>query len=145
MIKLEKIEGVDNLTHLMDELYDLEKNGIVQAILKTNGQRIVDSARNMAPHKTGTLRRAIGFVTKWDRRYLHTVLIGIKHDSKAYQAGRSYPGKYGNILQYDGIKSSRKAVRFMKMALEINRAKVAEGIKKGLEKKIQEAKNKNKL
>lgn len=141
MIKITKIEGLENLDRMVKNLQFLDKNADIQGVLRTNGQRIVDSARNMAPHKTGTLRKAIGFITRNDKRFKKTVLIGIRHDIKGYDSAKSYPGKYGNILQYDSFLGSRKAKQFMRMAFEINHAKVVEGIKKGIQAKIDKLTN----
>lgn len=131
-----KIEGFENLDKMIKNLQYLDKNADIQGVLRTNGKRIVDSARNMAPHKTGALRKAIGFITRNDKRYRKTVLIGIRNDVKAYNQGKNYPGKYGNILQYDSFMGQRRAVQFMHAAFVMNKQAVIEGIKKGIQAKI---------
>lgn len=136
MIKVTEIQGFENLDKMIKNLQYLDKNADIQGVLRTNGKRIVDSARNMAPHKTGALRKAIGFITRNDKRYRKTVLIGIRNDVKAYNKGGSYPGKYGNILQYDSFLGARKAVQFMNAAFVMNKQAVIEGIKKGIQAKI---------
>jgi hypothetical protein len=135
MIKMD-VTGIEREVR---RLYDIQKEldkGKVQQVLREQGQRIVDSARAIAPHKTGALRKAIGFIKKNDKKFPNVVLIGIQHDWKAYEAGKSYPGKYGNILQTDGIQTARRANKFMNMALQINANAVQEGVVRGLEEII---------
>lgn len=135
MIKMD-VTGIEREVR---RLYDIQKEldkGKVQQVLREQGQRIVDSARAIAPHKTGALRKAIGFIKKNDKKFPNVVLIGIKHDGKAYQKGKSYPGKYGNILQAEGLMTTRRANKFMNMALEINANAVQEGVVRGLEEII---------
>lgn len=135
MIKMD----VTGLEREVRRLYDVQKElekPKVQQVLREQGQRIIDSARAIAPHKTGALRKSIGFIKKNDKKFPNVVLIGIKHDSRAYEQGKSYPGKYGNILQAEGLMTTRRANKFMQMALEINANAVQEGVVRGLEEII---------
>jgi len=136
VIKIE-IKGAEEQLKQLDHIVKALESGQVQKVLKRNGQTLVDSARNMAPHRTGALRKAIGFISKNDKAYPNVALIGIKHNSGAYQGGKSYPGKYGNILQTDSKISTRRAYKFMQMAMQINGNKVRDGIRDGLIKIIE--------
>ena len=133
MIRLTKLEGVEQELAKLTNIEKQLETGQVQAVLKTNGQRIIDSARNLAPHKRGTgkLRKSIGWVIKKDKQFRNSALIGIR-EGQAKKNRQNNPAIYGNILQADSISTKRRAVKFMQMALEINQNAVTEGIKKGL-------------
>ena len=131
MIKVD-IKGAEEQLKQFDHIVQALQSGKVQQVLKRSGQTLIDSARNVAPHKTGALRKSIGYISKNDKQYPNIALIGIRHDSAAYSAGKSYPGKYGNILQSDAKNSTRRAYKFMEMAMQINGNKVSDAIKAGL-------------
>jgi len=133
-----KIEGQDKAVAQLDDIAKALDSGKVQGVLKTNGKRIIDSARAMAPHRTGTLKRAIGWISKSDKQFRNVALIGIKATKN--KSGKNDPGKYGNIIQTDSRTGKRRANKFMQMALEINQNAVTEGIKKGLENIIKNPK-----
>lgn len=133
-----KITGKDEAIAQLDDIVKALDSGKVQGVLKTNGQRIIDSARAMAPHKTGTLKRAIGWISKSDKQFRNVALIGIKATKN--KSAKANPGKYGNIIQTDSRTGKRRANKFMQMALEINQNAVTEGIKKGLENIIKNPK-----
>jgi hypothetical protein len=137
MIKMQ-IEGEEQVIAELDNIVKALDSGRVQGVLKTNGQRIIDSARAMAPHKTGTLKRAIGWISKSDKQFRNVALIGIKATKN--KSAKANPGKYGNIIQTDSRTGKRRANKFMQMALEINQNAVTEGIKKGLENIIKNPK-----
>jgi hypothetical protein len=63
MIKAE-IQGTDSILKELDAIGKSIESGEVQKILRQSGQALVASARNMAPHRTGTLRKSIGFINK---------------------------------------------------------------------------------
>jgi hypothetical protein len=139
MIKAE-IQGTDSILKELDAIGKSIESGEVQKILRQSGQALVASARNMAPHRTGALRKSIGFINKNDKQYPLVVLIGIR---QGFSRGKNNdPGKYGNILQQDSRSGQRRALKFMDMAMQINGAKVKENIERGLIELIEKSKKK---
>ena len=141
-----------NVTGMAEVLNALEAMGAnvktpkLQKVIRKSSQRIINTAKSLAPVDTGDLRDSIGFITAKDGTNLDKALIGL---IKEYY--NSYLGvmvEYGTAprIQSNGRYTGSLTPRpFMRPALDQNANAVTEEILKGVDSIIADLAKKNNL
>ncbi len=95
-----KVEGVEEAIAKMASLEAKIKRRVVTKAIRAGGNVIVKAARQQAPSRSGSMRKAIRQSIKFDRRS-GTVKGSVKIDrKKSYNTkwGTAIPGKYAHLI-----------------------------------------------
>jgi len=143
-------KNVENIAEVVDALKAMGveiDNPEFQRMLKSQALPIIQSARNLAPKKTGDLAKSIGFITGKDKDNKTKVLIGLRKEYYNNYLGPMF--EYGTVARiqektgrYTGIIEPRP---FMRPALDQNASKVTDGIINGVDKILAKLAKKNNL
>lgn len=142
----------NNLTGMADVINALQAMGKniktqkLQKVIRNSSERIITTAKSLAPVNTGDLRDSIGFITSKDSTNLDKALIGLRREY--YNAYLGVMFEYGTAprFQKNGrYTSSITPTPFMRPALDRNANAVTEDILKGVDSILAELAKKNNL
>ena len=123
------------------------KSEKLQKVLRKSSERIINSAKSLAPNNTGDLKDSIGFITSKDSTNLDKVLIGLRKEYYNSYLGVMYEyGTVGRIQtttgRYTGVISPKP---FMRPALDNNANAVVDDVIKGVDSILRDLAKKNNL
>lgn len=140
------VTGMAEVLNALEDMGANVKTPKLQKVIRKSSQRIINTAKSLAPVDTGDLRDSIGFITAKDSTNLDKALIGLR---KEYY--NSYLGvmvEYGTAprIQSNGRYTGSLTPRpFMRPALDQNANAVTEEILKGVDSIIADLAKKNNL
>jgi HK97 gp10 family phage protein len=141
-----------NLTGMAEVIKSLEAMGAniktpkLQDVIQKSSQRIINTAKSLAPVESGDLRDSIGFITSKDSSNLDKALIGLRREY--YNAYLGVMFEYGTAprIQKNGRYTGSLTPRpFMRPALDQNASAVTDGIIKGVDEILRDLAKKNNL
>lgn len=141
-----------NLTGMADVINALQAMGAniktpkLQKVIRQSSQRIVNTAKSLAPVDTGDLRDSIGFITSKDNTNLDKALIGLRREY--HNAYLGVMVEYGTAprFQENGRYTGQIPARpFMRPALDQNANAVTDEILKGVDGILADLAKKNNL
>lgn len=141
-----------NLTGMADVINALQAMGAniktpkLQKVIRQSSQRIVNTAKSLAPVDTGDLRDSIGFITSKDNTNLDKALIGLRREY--HNAYLGVMVEYGTAprFQENGRYTGQIPARpFMRPALDQNANAVTDEILKGVDAILADLAKKNNL
>lgn len=141
-----------NLTGMADVINALQAMGKniktpkLQKVIRNSSERIITTAKSLAPVNTGDLRDSIGFITSKDSTNLDKALIGLRREY--YNAYLGVMFEYGTAprFQKNGrYTASITPTPFMRPALDRNANAVTEDILKGVDSILADLAKKNNL
>jgi HK97 gp10 family phage protein len=141
-----------NLTGMAEVIKSLEAMGAniktpkLQDVIQKSSQRIINTAKSLAPVESGDLRDSIGFITSKDSSNLDKALIGLRREY--YNAYLGVMFEYGTAprIQKNGRYTGSLTPRpFMRPALDQNTSAVTDGIIKGVDEILRDLAKKNNL
>ena len=141
-----------NLTGMADVINALQAMGAniktpkLQKVIRQSSQRIVNTAKSLAPVDTGDLRDSIGFITSKDNTNLDKALIGLRREY--HNAYLGVMVEYGTAprFQDNGRYTGQIPARpFMRPALDQNANAVTDEILKGVDGILADLAKKNNL
>ena len=142
----------NNLTGMADVINALQAMGKniktpkLQKVIRNSSERIITTAKSLAPVNTGDLRDSIGFITSKDSTNLDKALIGLRREY--YNAYLGVMFEYGTAprFQKNGrYTASITPTPFMRPALDRNANAVTEDILKGVDAILADLAKKNNL
>ena len=142
----------NNLTGMADVINALQamgkniKSPKLQKVIRNSSERIITTAKSLAPVNTGDLRDSIGFITSKDSTNLDKALIGLRREY--YNAYLGVMFEYGTAprFQKNGrYTASITPTPFMRPALDRNANAVTEDILKGVDSILADLAKKNNL
>lgn len=142
----------NNLTGMADVINALQAMGKniktpkLQKVIRNSSERIITTAKSLAPVNTGDLRDSIGFITSKDSTNLDKALIGLRREY--YNAYLGVMFEYGTAprFQKNGrYTASITPTPFMRPALDRNANAVTEDILKGVDSILADLAKKNNL
>jgi HK97 gp10 family phage protein len=142
----------NNLTGMADVINALQAMGKniktpkLQKVIRNSSERIITTAKSLAPVNTGDLRDSIGFITSKDSTNLDKALIGLRREY--YNAYLGVMFEYGTAprFQKNGRYTAHIApTPFMRPALDRNANAVTEDILKGVDSILADLAKKNNL
>ena len=142
----------NNLTGMSDVINALQAMGKniktpkLQKVIRNSSERIITTAKSLAPVNTGDLRDSIGFITSKDSTNLDKALIGLRREY--YNAYLGVMFEYGTAprFQKNGrYTASITPTPFMRPALDQNANAVTEDILKGVDSILADLAKKNNL
>jgi HK97 gp10 family phage protein len=143
-----KMDGLAEILSALEKMGVDVKSEKLQNMIKKESQCIIDTAKSLAPADTGNMRNSIGFITKMDKDNRERVLIGLNGNYYNHYLGVMF--EYGTVARiqestgrYTGQLGTQRA--FMRPAMDQNRNRVIEGIKKGVDQIIADLAKKNNL
>ena len=143
-----KMDGLAEVIAALEKMGVDVKSEKLQNMIKKESQCIIDTAKSLAPVDTGNMRDSIGFITKMDKDNRERVLIGLSGNYYNHYLGVMF--EYGTVPRiqektgrYTGELGTQRA--FMRPAMDQNRNRVIEGIKKGVDQIIADLAKKNNL
>ena len=141
-----------NLMGMADVINALQAMGAniktpkLQKVIRQSSQRIVNTAKSLAPVDTGDLRDSIGFITSKDNTNLDKALIGLRREY--HNAYLGVMVEYGTAprFQENGRYTGQIPARpFMRPALDQNANAVTDEILKGVDGILADLAKKNNL
>ena len=141
-----------NITGMAEVINSLQAMGKniktpkLQKVIRQSSQRIINTARSLAPVNTGDLRDSIGFITTKDSTNLDKTLIGLRKEYYNNYLGVMF--EYGTAprIQSNGRYTGSLAPRpFMRPALDRNAANVTDEVIKGVDSMLRDLAKKNNL
>jgi len=141
-----------NITGMAEVINSLQAMGKniktpkLQKVIRQSSQRIINTARTLAPVNTGDLRDSIGFITTKDSTNLDKTLIGLRKEYYNNYLGVMF--EYGTAprIQSNGRYTGSLAPRpFMRPALDRNAANVTDEVIKGVDSMLRDLAKKNNL
>jgi HK97 gp10 family phage protein len=143
-----KMDGLAEVIAALEKMGVDVKSEKLQNMIKKESQCIIDTAKSLAPVKTGNMRDSIGFITKMDKDNRERVLIGLSNNYYNHYLGVMFEYGTAERFQTNGRHTgviSKSAHPFMRPALDQNKNKVTEGIIKGVDKILADLAKKNNL
>ena len=140
------IEGMSEVINALEAIGVDIKTPKLQKVIRQSSQRIINTARTLAPVNTGDLRDSIGFITTKDSTNLDKTLIGLRKEYYNNYLGVMF--EYGTAprIQSNGRYTGSLAPRpFMRPALDQNANAVTEEILKGVDGILADLAKKNNL
>ena len=131
-----------NITGMAEVINSLQAMGKniktpkLQKVIRQSSQRIINTARSLAPVNTGDLRDSIGFITSKDSTNLDKALIGLRREYYHAYLGVMFEFGTAERFQKNGRHTgviSKSAHPFMRPALDQNANAVTEEILKGVD------------
>jgi HK97 gp10 family phage protein len=143
-----------NITGMAEVINSLQAMGKniktpkLQKVIRQSSQRIINTARTLAPVNTGDLRDSIGFITSKDSTNLDKALIGLRREYYHAYLGVMFEFGTAERFQTNGRHTgviSKSAHPFMRPALDQNANAVTEEILKGVDGILADLAKKNNL
>jgi HK97 gp10 family phage protein len=143
-----------NITGMAEVINSLQAMGKniktpkLQKVIRQSSQRIINTARSLAPVNTGDLRDSIGFITSKDSTNLDKALIGLRREYYHAYLGVMFEFGTAERFQKNGRHTgviSKSAHPFMRPALDQNANAVTEEILKGVDGILADLAKKNNL
>ena len=143
-----------NITGMAEVINSLQAMGKniktpkLQKVIRQSSQRIINTARTLAPVNTGDLRDSIGFITTKDSTNLDKALIGLRREYYHAYLGVMFEFGTAERFQKNGRHTgviSKSAHPFMRPALDQNANAVTEEILKGVDGILADLAKKNNL
>jgi HK97 gp10 family phage protein len=143
-----------NITGMAEAINSLQAMGKniktpkLQKVIRQSSQRIINTARTLAPVNTGDLRDSIGFITSKDSTNLDKALIGLRREYHHAYLGVMFEFGTAERFQTNGRHTgviSKSAHPFMRPALDQNANAVTEEILKGVDGILADLAKKNNL
>lgn len=143
-----------NITGMAEVINSLQAMGKniktpkLQKVIRQSSQRIINTARTLAPVNTGDLRDSIGFITSKDSTNLDKALIGLRREYYHAYLGVMFEFGTAERFQKNGRHTgviSKSAHPFMRPALDQNANAVTEEILKGVDGILADLAKKNNL
>jgi HK97 gp10 family phage protein len=142
-----------NLTGMAEVIKSLEAMGAniktpkLQDVIQKSSQRIINTAKSLAPVESGDLRDSIGFITSKDSSNLDKALIGLRREYNHAYLGVMFEygvaPRFQTNGRYTGVFKDPKP--FMRPALDQNASAVTDGIIKGVDEILRDLAKKNNL
>ena len=147
MAKNAHIDGMAEVVKALEAVGVDVKSEKLQKVLRKSSERIINSAKSLAPNNTGDLKDSIGFITSKDSTNLDKVLIGLRKEYYNSYLGVMYEyGTVGRIQtttgRYTGVISPKP---FMRPALDNNANAVVDDVIKGVDSILRDLAKKNNL
>lgn len=147
MAKNAHIDGMAEVVKALEAVGIDVKSEKLQKVLRASSQRIINTAKSLAPTNTGDLKDSIGFITSKDSSNLDKVLIGLRKEYHNNYLGVMYEyGTVGRIQlttgRYTGVITPRP---FMRPALDSNSNAVVDDVIKGVDGILRDLAKKNNL
>ena len=141
--------NVTGMAEVINALQAMGKNiktPRLQKVIRQSSQRIINTAKSLAPVNTGDLRDSIGFITSKDSTNLDKALIGLRREY--YNAYLGVMFEYGTAPRFQ--KNGRYTAQitphpFMRPAVDKNANAVTEEILKGVDGILADLAKKNNL
>ena len=143
-----------NITGMAEVINSLQAMGKniktpkLQKVIRQSSQRIINTARTLAPVNTGDLRDSIGFITTKDSTNLDKALIGLRREYYHAYLGVMFEFGTAERFQKNGRHTgviSKSAHPFMRPALDRNAANVTDKVIKGVDSLLRDLAKKNNL
>lgn len=143
-----------NITGMAEVINSLQAMGKniktpkLQKVIRQSSQRIINTARTLAPVNTGDLRDSIGFITSKDSTNLDKALIGLRREYYHAYLGVMFEFGTAERFQKNGRHTgviSKSAHPFMRPALDRNAANVTDEVIKGVDGMLRDLAKKNNL
>lgn len=143
---MNNIKGVGEVIKALEAIGEDIKSPELQGILRTEGQRVIDTAKALVPVDTGDLRDSIGYVTSKDGQNLDKVLIGPRKSFyNSYLAPMFEYGTEPRLIKSGAYRGIIKPKPFLRPALDQNKNAVVNGVNNGISKLVTKLAKKNKL
>lgn len=141
--------NVTGMAEVINALQAMGKNiktPRLQKVIRQSSQRIINTAKSLAPVNTGDLRDSIGFITSKDSTNLDKALIGLRREYHNAYLGVMF--EYGTAPRFQ--KNGRYTAQitphpFMRPAVDQNANAVTEEIIKGVDGLLRDLAKKNNL
>lgn len=141
--------NVTGMAEVINALQAMGKNiktPRLQKVIRQSSQRIINTAKSLAPVNTGDLRDSIGFITSKDSTNLDKALIGLRREYHNAYLGVMF--EYGTAPRFQ--KNGRYTAQitphpFMRPAVDQNANAVTEEILKGVDEILADLAKKNNL
>ena len=143
--------NVTGMAEVINALQAMGKNiktPRLQKVIRQSSQRIINTAKSLAPVNTGDLRDSIGFITSKDSTNLDKALIGLRREYHNAYLGVMFEYGTAERFQKNGRHTgviSKAAHPFMRPALDQNANAVTEEILKGVDGILADLAKKNNL